>query len=305
MAGDKVCLYSARVRGLTFRQLEILVAVVEAGGMRAGAERLSISQMAVGEHVRALEKQVGRRLFQRRRGAVASPTEAGQDAYRRALRILAEARALAGGGDGARPARASLRIAAHGYIVERISRRLARFGSDHPDVALELERRSFEGVLAGLQAGEIDVGFFLSHGPAPELDGMLAWREALGLYVCPGHPLAGRAAVSAADLGAWPFVQLPARSHLRLQVDAALSSLGIERCAVALTSDDLALILENLAGGASFACLFAAGGDELVAQGRLARLPIAEPIAALDVRYAAAGAARHDRLVAELTRSLP
>ncbi len=275
---------------------------MEGGSLRACAERLSISQMAVSEHVRALERQLGRRLFQRRRGAVAAPTEAGQEAYGRARRILADVRELI---DGPKPAGVQLRIAAHGYIVERISRRLTRFGDDHPDVALELERRSFEGVAAGLRHGEIDVGFFLSHGPAPGIDSVLAWREALALYVAPSHPLAGRALVTPKDLAAFPFVQLPARSHLRLQVEAALTGLDLDRCTVAVTSDDLAMVLESLAGGSSFACLFAAGGDELAASGRLARLALGDAIPPLDVRYATAGAAAHDRLVTELTRWLP
>lgn len=291
--------------GLTFRQLEVLVAVVEAGSLRACAEQLGISQMAVSEHVRTLERQLGRPLFQRRRGAVATPTPAGHEACVRARRILAEARALAEGEGDSGPARARLRIGAHGYIVERISRRLARFGAEHPDLALELERRSFEGVAAGLEDGEIDVGFFLSHGPAAELDGVLAWREALALYAGPSHPLAERADVSAADLHGFPFVQLPAKSHMRRQVDAALAGLRLDRCPVALVSDDLALILENLGAGQSFACLFAAGADELVAQGRLVRLPVREPIGPLDVRYAAPGRGDLEPLVAELTRALP
>ena len=290
--------------GLTFRQLEVFVAAVESGGMRACAERLSISQMAVSEHIRSLEKQLGRRLFQRRRGAVAAPSEAGQEAYWRARRIVAEIRELVGGfetGEGG----VRLRIAAHGYIVERISRRLTRFGADHPEVALELERRNFEGVLAGLRGGEIDVGFFLSHGAAPALDSILAWREELALYVAPNHPLAAEPCVASDDLVAYPFVQLPARSHLRLQVDSALAALDLDRCGVVMASDDLALVLESLAGGASFACLFATGGDALAAGGRIARLRLHQAIPPLDVRYAASGQADHDRLIGELTRWLP
>ncbi len=291
--------------GLTFRQLEVLVAAVEAGSMRACAERLSISQMAVSEHIRALERQLGRQLFQRRRGAVAAPNEAGQEAYWRARRIVAEMRAFTDPAAGQDIAGMRLRIAAHGYIVERFSRRLARFGAEHPNLALELERRGYEGVVAGLRNGEIDVGFFFSHGPTAALDSVLAWREDLALYVAPGHPLASHTAVTAADLAAYPFVQLPSRSHLRQQVEAALAGLRLDRCAVAVTSDDLALVLENLAGGSSFACLFAAGGDELAAQAKLSRLALQEPIRPLDVRYATAGTARHAQLVGELTRWLP
>lgn len=281
--------------GITFRQLEVFVAAVEAGSFRACADQLSISQMAVSEHVRTLEAQLGYALLDRRRGAASKPTEAGRLAYRRARQILADVGEFLAG-----PGPARLRIAAHGYIAETLSRRLARFGSAHPEAALQLERRTFEGVLSGLTGGEIDLGIFLSLGPVAELDSVVAWREPLGLFVGRGHPLAGRPTVTPTDLRQHPFVQLPAKSHLRLQVDAALEALGVSDWTAALTSDDLATIVEHLSAGSSFACLFARGADQLVSDGRLAPLPLSVPVPPLDVRYAAPPFRRHAPLAAEL-----
>ncbi|HEY5413063.1 MAG TPA: LysR family transcriptional regulator [Caulobacteraceae bacterium] len=291
--------------GLTFRQLEVFVSAVEAGSFRACAERLSISQMAVSEHVRALERQIGYALLDRRRGATSKPTEAGLLAYRHAKQILAEIDDLLSVARPAAPGPARLRIAAHGYIAESLSGRLAQFGATHPDVGLELERRSFESVVSGLADNEIDIGFFLSRGPVAELGSVVAWREDLALYVGRGHPLAGRASVAPADLQGFPFVQLPAKSHLRLQVDSALEALGVRHWRAGLTSDDLATIVEHLSGSASFACLFARGADQLALEGKLARLPLAVAIPPLEVRHAAAAFRRRSPLVAELVAGLP
>ena len=291
--------------GITFRQLEVFVGAVEAGSMRACAERLSISQMAVSEHVRALEKQLGLALLSRRRGATATPTEAGLRAYRQAKQILNDTRELLSASPASLEARRRLRIAAHGYIAETFSRQLARFASARADVAVELERRDFEGVLSGMTDGEIDVGFFLSYGPIAELDSILAWREELGLYVGRAHPLAGRPQLTPDSLKGQPFIQLPPKSHLRAQVDAALAGLGFRDCPVAITSDDLAMILENLMGGSSFACLFARGADQMVTEGRLERLQLSAAIPPLDVRYAVPHRRRGDPLVADLIAALP
>lgn len=46
----------------TFRRLEVFIAVVEAGGFIAGANRLGISHPSISNHIKALEKQVGCRL---------------------------------------------------------------------------------------------------------------------------------------------------------------------------------------------------------------------------------------------------
>jgi len=291
--------------GITFRQLEVFVDAVEAGSFRACAERLAISQMAVSEHVRALEKQLGYPLLDRRRGAVSTPTQDGRQAYRRAKQILADIDELRSGPRSSAEPRPRLRIAAHGYISEILSGRLAQFGAAHRDVALEIERRSFEGVLSGLTDGEIDVGFFLSLGPVAELHSVMGWREELGLFVGRAHPLAGRMQVAPEDLKAFPFVQLPAKSHLRLQVDAALAPLGARDWTSALVSDDLPTIVQHLSGGSSFACLFARGADQLVSEGKLEPLQLSVPLPSLEVRYAAPPFRRQSPLVADLIACLP
>ena len=53
---------------ITFRQLEILSAVVEHGNFRRCAEALGISQVSVSEHMKSLEVQLGVELFLRSRG---------------------------------------------------------------------------------------------------------------------------------------------------------------------------------------------------------------------------------------------
>jgi hypothetical protein len=56
----------------TFRRLEVFIAVVEAGGFIAGAERLGISHPSISKHVKALERQVGW-FVRRKRLTIASP----------------------------------------------------------------------------------------------------------------------------------------------------------------------------------------------------------------------------------------
>jgi molybdenum-dependent DNA-binding transcriptional regulator ModE len=78
----------------TFRRLEVFIAVVEAGGFIAGADRLGISHPSVSNHVKALERQVGCKLFARRKGIGANLTEQGRRLYERPTRLLQEASLL-------------------------------------------------------------------------------------------------------------------------------------------------------------------------------------------------------------------
>jgi DNA-binding transcriptional LysR family regulator len=291
---------------LTFRQLEVFVQVVESGSFRGAAERLAISPVSVSSHMKALERQLGTALFVRRRGANVSLTAAGEDACRRAKDLLrGRAQLLRLHATPSRTqARSKLRIGAHGYIAERFSRRLAAFASEHPEIEIELERRSFEGVLKGLRTADIEIGFFLSRGPVPEIESVSAWREDIAFFVSPRHPLARREAVSPSELSSFPFYYLPEKSHLRCQMDSVLGELEIRDCPTALVSDDHVLIIESLCDGKSFACLFAHGIEQRVENGALRKLHLSQPLPAFDVRYAVRGPFQRDRATHQLIESI-
>src|SRR5436190_19866488 len=70
------------------RQVAAFCAVVERQSFSLAAERLGVTLPAVSLQVRALEKRLGRQLFDRS-GRRVEPTEAGLRLYRGAQRLLA------------------------------------------------------------------------------------------------------------------------------------------------------------------------------------------------------------------------
>lgn len=291
---------------LTFRQLEVFTRAVEAGSFRACAEQLSISQVSVGEHIRAIEQQLGCLLFERRRGAAPVLTYQGEQVFRHAQGILSSAVDLLATFDRAPRdrMRRRIRIGAHGFIAEALAKKLAHFVTEHPQVDIELQRRSFADMLDGVALSELEVGYFLSRGPVPEVESFLAWEERLAFFAAASHPLAGRAHVDATDISGLPFAYLPARSHLRKTIDGILLDLGISDCPVALTSDDHILIAEALADGNGIACLFADWNGPFVDRGTLVKLAFSQPIPPLQIRYTVRNAYRSDRTVAGLLEAL-
>lgn len=80
---------------MDLRQMEVAVAVAEAGGFTAAAQRLNVVQSAVSSTVRALERELGTPLFDRTTHRV-SLTPAGEafvPAARAALRAAEQVRA--------------------------------------------------------------------------------------------------------------------------------------------------------------------------------------------------------------------
>lgn len=291
---------------LTFRQLEVFVRVVEAGSFRACAEQLSISQVAVGEHIRALEKQLNCTLFERQRGSAALLTHMGEKVFGKARTILASTVDLLATFDRAPQdrMRRRIRIGAHGFVAESLAKRLAGFLRDHPDVDIELERRSYVDMVSGLQQSEIEIGYFLARGPVAELESFVAWEEPLAFCTGPNHPLAGRAHVEPSDLSGTPFIYLPNRTHLRGEIGSILEDMGIRDCPAALTTDDHFLIIENLQAGTSFVCVFADWHESVEVKGRIVRLKFSRPVPPLQIRFSVRSSYRTDRTVGLLLEAL-
>jgi molybdenum-dependent DNA-binding transcriptional regulator ModE len=73
---------------LSFRPLEVFAQVVECGSFRGATERRDTSQVSVSAHVSSLEEPLGTQLFQRKRGATARLTAAGESVHRRERELL-------------------------------------------------------------------------------------------------------------------------------------------------------------------------------------------------------------------------
>ena len=73
------------LRVTTTRQLELFIAVADAGSMRKAADQLGISQPSISKQIKALERSVGGELIQRARGGRAMLSPLG-------LELLADAR---------------------------------------------------------------------------------------------------------------------------------------------------------------------------------------------------------------------
>jgi LysR family transcriptional regulator, transcriptional activator of the cysJI operon len=265
------------VLGITFRQLQVFVEVVDIGSFRACAERLGVRQVSVSDHIRSLERQIGRSLFERRRGATASLTEDGRQAYRHAVTLLAQIDSFVetfSSIHDERPRR-RLIIAAPDYVSFRLAQVFAEFGSRHPQWQVEIEPTDAESATEAIAHGKADIGFILALEGAAPAGSALIWRERLGLYAGREHPLAGRRRVAPAELSTWPFIYLPKKYPLRGVVEAVLEKSGIAGNPIAVQTDNPVLARRTLMQGKAIGCLFAHTVKADVEKGDLVELPLA------------------------------
>lgn len=190
---------------MTLVQLQILLAIVEAGGFTAAAERLSMTQSAVSHAMAALEQELGVTLLERRRGG-ARLTAVGE-------RIVAHARAAVGAAEAARQEATAARGLATGRVCvgsfPSVSSRLLpgvlrSLRERCPGVTVVLFDGADEEVLQWTVERVVDVGVVT--GPQP---GLLITPLATDPYVAvvaPDDPLTRQASISARDLAGEPFI---------------------------------------------------------------------------------------------------
>ena len=123
-----------------FEELEVFVAVVEAGSFTAAADRLDIAKSAVSRRVSALEERLGVQLLRRTTRRL-NLTETGQSFYEHSARILAdldEAEAAVAQEHG--ELRGTLRVALPlSFGIRHMSQPVAEFSRLHPRVSFELD----------------------------------------------------------------------------------------------------------------------------------------------------------------------
>jgi len=226
---------------MTLRSLASFVVLAEERHFTRAAGRLNLAQPALTKHIQQLEEELGVRLFERDRRAVAL-TSAGELLLGRAAAVLDAARGVAETAAGIRAGtRGRLRIgftpSAPYLALPSVVRRLRR---SHPDIECVLREASSGEQLESLGAGNLDVGILrvpehleaqviglrdsISGPPrprnrktdAPGLPPGLVFRsfceERFVAVLPPGHRLARRKEVALADLAADPFILVSRRT---------------------------------------------------------------------------------------------
>lgn len=205
---------------MDLRQLEVLRAIAETGSFTAAGRRLHLSQSAVSRHVLLLEDEFQEPLFLRA-GRRVQITPAGEALLQLSHRVFADIRDTASGIlDTHKALTGTLRLVGGMTVCMYVFPRLLKeYRRRHPGVEIKVTTGSTPRLMRRLRSGAADLGLLT----LPVDDRMLATtpaiREELLLVMPPGHRLARRTHVKAADLVRQPFVLFEAGSNTRRVID--------------------------------------------------------------------------------------
>lgn len=221
------------VRRLRLRHLELLVALADAGTMRAAAARLHLSQPALSKMLAEAEEGFGARLFERSPQGLAV-NGLGRAAVYRARVVLAE---LARGREEVE----ALRLGATGVlrlgtlsVTASVPRAIARLRRREPGARVQVHEGRVRDMVQRLLDGELDAVFgaitpeLLSTEMLHLLRPQLLLPDELCVVCADGHPIARRRQLKWRDLQALDWIAPPKDTLVRQALMTAYLNEGLQ-----------------------------------------------------------------------------
>lgn len=124
----------------TLRQLDTFVSAARSGSFAMAADHLGISQPAVSDHITTLERHLGHKLFDRRRGTRPTLTREGVDMLHRAEALLSTSHAMRADEDARRAdEKVRIRLSIGSRLRDvYLKSLLARIYAELPQIELEV-----------------------------------------------------------------------------------------------------------------------------------------------------------------------
>ncbi|AEM82499.1 transcriptional regulator, LysR family [Streptomyces violaceusniger Tu 4113] len=191
------------VRRVRIEQLEYIAAVTRLGSLRRAAEELHLSQPALSETVRNLERELGVDLLERKRSGATISAEGRELLPHIATVIEAVDRLRDAAGDQHRVSRMIRLGTVNTATVPLLIPAVREFRATHPVTQVEVVGAQQTEIHRALLEGSVDLGLVNYLGGddvPPDLETTELLRGRPVVCLRPDSPLAARPVVSAADL---------------------------------------------------------------------------------------------------------
>ncbi|XEG73218.1 LysR substrate-binding domain-containing protein [Pseudomonas sp. abacavir_1] len=287
---------------MDFRQLRYFVALYEEGHVGRAAERLALSQPALSQQIRQLERSLDVALFQRV-GKRLVPTVAAHTLYNHAVPLLEGLEraheALRGfRGQAARSLAIGVLQTVNASLVPYLVERLH---AAQPHLQVRIYELSGVEIERRLLAGQLDIGIGFLPPRQPALHGVELYPDELQLVIPADHPLREFKKVSLAQAAELPMLLLGEEFRARQIWQEQLAAIG-RRPRVQAELNHMSGILDSLPHS-RFATVLPGRARQLHSNRDLLWKPLSEPRIPLSVGLVYRDAQRQHSTV-ELLRSL-
>jgi LysR family transcriptional regulator for metE and metH len=209
------------------RDLRLVQAIAEAGGVTRAARLLHLSQSAVSHQLKDLEGRLGLALFEKR-GRGIQMTEPGtrllalsHDVLESMLQVETELRR--GSAAVSRSLRISTQCQTAYYWLPQI---MGAFTQRHPEVDLRILPEATSDPVGALAEGEIDLAFLVDRPKDKRIHSIPLFDDEIVAVLSPGHPLARKRYIEGADIEGEPLILPDVPKSMRDHVRRRLFPLG-------------------------------------------------------------------------------
>jgi len=257
--------------------LQLFCDLVETRSFTRTAERRFVSQSAVSQRLRALEREVGQTLLERSRGrSGVVPTEAGAALYEGARSLLRQAGELEtrvrGLGD---VVAGTVRVATvYSVGLHALPGRLKAFLAAHPGVNVHLEYSQTRRIYQDVLSGAVDVGIVACPVPRTGIEIVPFGEDEMVLVTAPERPLARLDSIPLSRLAGEPLIAFADEIPTRRLTDERLRAAGVHPRIVA-AFDNIETIKNMVEIGFGCALLPESTVQREVREGTLVQLRLA------------------------------
>ncbi|MFN7224994.1 MAG: LysR family transcriptional regulator [Paracoccaceae bacterium] len=213
---------------ITLRQLRALAAVAQTGSLTGAGRILGLTTPAIHNQIKLLEAEAGTPLLRRDSDGAGSMLTTAGDMLMHACaemdatltQALSRVDAIGKGFAG----RVVLAVVSTGkYFAPRLVKILRTM---HPDIDIVLHVGNREEIIREMDRMRFDLVIMGRPPRDPDLAAQLIGPHPHGIVAAPDHPLAGRKALSAADLAQETFICREQGSGTRILMSRYLDRLG-------------------------------------------------------------------------------
>lgn len=257
-------------------KLETLLRVAEVGSFTQAAKILSLTQPAVSQHIKQLEKELGIRIFNRSEGQLHLTTEGELVlGYAKRVRMLYQNLQQSLSDYKSQAKRLSVGIT-HTAESNLIAEVLAQYCSEHPGVRLTILTDAISNLYNKLKTYEIDIAVVEGKVYDASLNSILIDTDCLVLAVANESPLARKSSVTLDELKKENLIlRLPSSGTRNLFVSHLESNgMSIDEFNIILEVDNIATIKDLIRRGFGVSILAKSACYDEASKGKMRLLPV-------------------------------
>jgi DNA-binding transcriptional LysR family regulator len=191
---------------MNLNQLKYFLVVAETGSFTKASERLFITQPSLSVGIQKLEKDLGVRLFERRKKNVFL-TRAGKYFRDKAKNILNEIESVKQELNPNCDSHNIIRLGTLNTIgVEHLARLISNFCKVYPHIVIEQLSGNIMKLRNWLEKGDIDIAINVLGKMEDSRTAQILWSDKYSVLVAASHPLSERKSLSFSELDRLPYI---------------------------------------------------------------------------------------------------